>query len=232
MEPTLEKKEKSYMEPTLEKKEKSYLDYLDKTFLEELNYKIWSTKGARFNASQRLLKISRLSNLCTSLFSVYLIAVGLLSVYNLYNTTVISENVIAFSVTCLSILLLVFTLMENSRDYNRKAKEYHDCSLELSRIYNKLRIFKTLTIEDTDKKREEFARQIADAYQDILAKHENHDPIDHEIFKTSKAKYHKLNGFDVFLIKVKYYLNTAFIYHLLIILPPVIIVFMIYISRA
>ncbi|GEO02818.1 hypothetical protein AAE02nite_04820 [Adhaeribacter aerolatus] len=220
------------MEPKSEKKEKSYLDYLDKTFLEELNYKIWSTKGARFNASQRLIKISRLSNLCTSLFSVYLIAVGLLSVYNLYNSTAINENVIAFSVTCLSILLLVFTLIENSRDYNRKSKEYHDCSLELSRIYNRLRIFKTLTNDVTDKKREEFTIQIADAYQDILAKHENHDPIDHQIFKTSKARYHKLNGFDVFIIKIKYYIYTAFIYHLLIILPPVIIAYMIYISKA
>ncbi|GAA3769609.1 hypothetical protein GCM10022423_23830 [Flavobacterium ginsengiterrae] len=29
----------------------TYKDYLNKTFLEELNYKIWSTKGSRFNAS-------------------------------------------------------------------------------------------------------------------------------------------------------------------------------------
>jgi hypothetical protein len=36
--------------------QKTYKDYLDKTFLEELNYKIWSTKGSRFNASTRLTK--------------------------------------------------------------------------------------------------------------------------------------------------------------------------------
>jgi hypothetical protein len=28
--------------------EKSHKDYLEKTFLEELNYKIWTTKGSRF----------------------------------------------------------------------------------------------------------------------------------------------------------------------------------------
>lgn len=218
------------MEPVTKKK-KSYLDYLDKTFLEELNYKIWSTKGARFNASERLLEISRLSNLCTSLFSVYLIAVGLLSVYNLYNSSFINENVIAFSVTCLSILLLVFTLIENAKDYNRKAKEFHDCSLELSRLYNKLRIFKTLRNDVTDKDREEFTRIIADAYQDILAKHENHAPIDHEIFKTTKAKYHELTRFKVFLIKIEYYFKTSFIYHLLIILPPILIILLIFKSK-
>lgn len=91
---------------TSEKKKKSYLDYLEKTFLEELNYKIWSTKGARFGANQRLIKMSRLSNLCSSLFSVYLVTVGLLSVYSLYNSEVVNENILAFSVTCLSIISL------------------------------------------------------------------------------------------------------------------------------
>lgn len=89
-------------------KKKSYKDYLDKTFIEELNYKIWSTKGSRFNANKRLLKIANLSNLCTSMLSVYLITVGLLSVYNIYSTENIDENLIAYSITCLSILLLVF----------------------------------------------------------------------------------------------------------------------------
>ena len=42
---------------------KNYKDYLDKTFLEELNYKIWTTKGSRFNANKRLLRVSKLSNL-------------------------------------------------------------------------------------------------------------------------------------------------------------------------
>jgi hypothetical protein len=41
----------------MEKKEKKKRikskEYLDKTFLEELNHKIWCTKGARFNADSR-----------------------------------------------------------------------------------------------------------------------------------------------------------------------------------
>lgn len=36
--------------------------YLEKSFLEELNYKIWSTKGARFEADKRLTIISKMSN--------------------------------------------------------------------------------------------------------------------------------------------------------------------------
>lgn len=207
----------------MEEKKKTYLDYLDKTFLEELNYKIWSTKGARFHANERLLKISKLSNLCTSLLSVYLIAIGLLSVYNIYGTSFLNENVIAYSVTCLSILLLVFTQIENAKEYGKKAKEYHDCSLKLSRIYNELRVFKTLKVNPTDKDRESFARQLAEKYENILDRNANHNPIDYDMFRSTKREYHKLTHWKVAWIKVRFYFATFFIYHLLIGLPPILV---------
>ena len=37
-------------------------EYLEKTFLEELNHKIWCTKGARFSADARFKKKSKFSN--------------------------------------------------------------------------------------------------------------------------------------------------------------------------
>ena len=70
-------------------------DYLEKTFLEELNYKIGSTEGSRFNANKRLLEISRISNLCNSILSVYIIALGALSFITLqfsYNMFFWSES--------------------------------------------------------------------------------------------------------------------------------------------
>ncbi|CAZ97428.1 Conserved hypothetical membrane protein [Zobellia galactanivorans] len=208
---------------TLEKK-KSYKDYLDKTFLEELNYKIWSTKGSRFNASKRLRKVADLSNLCLSMLSVYLIAVGLLSVYNIYSTETIDENLIAYSITCLSILLLVFGQIENAKDFGTKAKQFHTCGLELSKLYNDLRIFKTLKEKPKLNEKKEFAEKISDKYERILERHENHEPIDHNMFKALKADYHELSKIDVYKIKADYYIKTSLIYHTLIILPPIIIV--------
>lgn len=205
-------------------KKKSYKDYLDKTFLEELNYKIWSTKGSRFNANKRLVKIADLSNLCTSMLSVYLIAVGLLSVYNIYSTNTIDENLIAYSITCLSILLLVFGQIENAKDFSTKAKQYHNCGLELSSLYNDLRIFKTLTDKPKLKEKRAFSEKISEKYERILERHENHHPIDHDMFKASKAEYHELNKWDVIKIKTDYYLRTSIIYHILIILPPTVII--------
>lgn len=74
--------------------QRSYRDYLNKTFLEELNYKIWTTKGCRFNASSRLLKTAKLSNLAINMISVYLTITGLLTVYNL-NSNIIDNNLLS-----------------------------------------------------------------------------------------------------------------------------------------
>ena len=201
---------------------KTYKDYLDKTFLEELNYKIWSTKGSRFNASTRLTKISRLSNLSISILSVYLTAVGLLSVYNIsFNT--LDSNLIAYSITCLSILILVFGQIENAKDFTMKAKEFHNCGLELSKIYNDLRIFKTLTEDQTIANKEKFTKEISEAYQRVLERHENHLQIDNDLFKTKTAKYHLLSKYDIYKIKFNYYIRTVFLYHFLIISPPAVI---------
>lgn len=206
-------------------KPKNYLDYLDKTFLEELNYKVWSTKGSRFNASTRLTKIARWSNFSLTMLSVYLASVGLLSVYNInVSSNKLDENLIAYSITCLSILTLVLGQIENAKDYTMKAKEFHNCGLELSKIYNDLRIYKTLTEKQTLAEKEQFAKKLSDEYQRILEKHDNHQQIDNDKFKTTKAKYHEMNKWDVFVINCRYYIRTIFIYHLLIILPPIIII--------
>lgn len=202
---------------------KTYKDYLDKTFLEELNYKLWSTKGIRFGASTRLTQTANLSNLSINLLSVYLTAVGLLGVYNLHFNQ-LNEDLIAYSITSLSILALVFGQIENAKDFSVKSKEFHDCGLELSEVYNELRIYKTLTENQTIKDKEIFAKKISDQYQNILERYENHLTIDNELFKTKTAKYHLLSNYDVFKIKIEYYFRTKFAYHFLIVFPPIIII--------
>lgn len=202
---------------------KTYKDYLDKTFLEELNYKLWSTKGIRFGASTRLTKTSQLSNLSINLLSVYLTAVGLLGVYNLHFNN-LNEDLIAYSITSLSILLLVFGQIENSKNFSVRSKEFHTCGLELSEIYNEVRIYKTLTENQSLSDKELFAKSISRKYQKVLERYENHSTIDSAFFKTSTAKYHLLSNYDIFKIKAEYYFRTKFLYHFLIVVPPVIII--------
>jgi hypothetical protein len=206
--------------------EKTYKDYLDKTFLEELNYKIWATKGSRFNANKRLLLIARWSNLCQSILSVYLIAIGLLSVYNIYTSGSIDENVIAYSITILSVLLLLFGQIENAKDFKTKAKEFHNCGLELSELYNKLRIFKTLDEDANEKKQRNFAEELSKDYQRVLMRHENHNTLDFDLLRARNWKYHEMKFVEVILLYIKHYFHTRLLYHLLIFIPPIVIIYL------
>lgn len=206
--------------------QKSHRDYLNKTFLEELNYKIWVTKGCRFNASMRLVKTGKLSNLAINMISVYLTIAGLLTVYNI-NSNIIDDNLLAYLITSLSILALVFGQIENSKNYSLKAKEFHNCGLELSEVYNKLRIFKTLEENPTQESRIKFTEEISNSYQRVLEKYDNHLPIDNNIFKTKTAEYHNLGKVEIVRYKLDYYFYTYFLYHVLIIVPAIFIVLLI-----
>ncbi|MEQ8470687.1 MAG: SLATT domain-containing protein [Marinoscillum sp.] len=201
---------------------RTYLDYMDKTYLEELNYKIWSTKGARFQAHQRLSRTARLSMISSSLLNAYLIVAGLLSVYNIYNESAVSDNLMAYVITSLSILLLVFTQVEGSKRYEVRAKEFHDCALALSRLYDQLRIFKTPKTNTSEKEKISFAEQLTDKYEDILARTDNHHANDFNLFRTKKPDYHLLKPRQVWLIKARSYFTSYFFYHLLIGSPVVV----------
>ena len=149
-------------------------EYLDKTFLEELNHKIWCTKGTRFNADSRFKKKSKLSNISVSILSAYLIIASLFSVYNINQNS--DDNIISYLVTALSILLLVVSMHESNQDYKLRAFNFHSCGLELAEIYNRLRTFKTLEgeTEISESEISDFCFEINNKYQSILNKYAWH----------------------------------------------------------
>ncbi|MBE9577416.1 SLATT domain-containing protein [Flavobacterium proteolyticum] len=199
-------------------------EYLEKSFLEELSYKIWSTKGARFQADKRLTVISKMSNISFSILSAYLIIAGLIAVYNL-NKNDENLNLINYLITALSIIQLVLAQYENSQDYKLKAKNFHDCGLELSVLYNKLRIFKTLKTNPNENEIYNFCKELSEEYQVILAKYENHHPIDYQNFKKTQRGYFKeLTDKDSIIIKIKYIWICYGWYSLLIVSPPLLII--------
>lgn len=195
--------------------------YLDKDFSVELNYKFWTTKGARFIASHRLKSINKLSSYSVGFLSAYLIILGLLSVYNVETIQIITPQQFAFISTGLSILILVFSQLEGSNEYRLRAEKFHDCALEISELYNKLRYLKTSdkNIIEINKLSEELSIE----YANVLRRYENHKYIDFLKFKTTKNDYFKLNIFKVVLINLRYYFNTQLLYHVLILLAPFLI---------
>lgn len=195
--------------------------YLNKDFSVELNYKFWTTKGARFTASSRLKKINKLSSYSIGFLSGYMIIIGLLSVFKLNNDQLVSSDQLGFITTGLSILILVFSQLESANDYALKADKFHNCALEIGELYNKLRYLKTNL--KNEEEINSLAQELSIEYGNVLKKYENHEPIDFEYFKTSKNDYFKLSRLKVFIIQCEYYLRTKFLYHFLIIAPAVII---------
>lgn len=197
--------------------------YLEKSFLEELNYKIWSTKGVRFEADKRLKTISKMSNISLSILSAYLIIASLISVYNINSTH--SFNLINYIVTALSIILLVLSQYENSQDYKLRAKDFHNCGLELSILYNKLRTFKTLNENASEYENRNFTTKLSEEYQVILSKYENHISIDYSNFMINNRGYFKeITDQDVKKIKKKNFWIKYGWYSLIIILTPLLII--------
>ena len=202
-------------------------EHLDKDFLEELKHKIWSTKGTRFTADSRLKTIAKYSTLSISFLSAYLIIFGLVSVYNLYNPNSLNPNIIAFTITALSILVLVFSLLENAQNYPVKAKNFHDCALDLADLYNELQNYKSYEKNASESEKLEFCNNLQKEYQNILRRYENHAPIDNKKFKIKFPDYYEIKWYDWIWTQVMYFLNTRFIYLSMMIVPGVILYFVI-----
>jgi hypothetical protein len=191
----------------------------------ELNYKMWVTKGARFCASHRLNSINDASTKALTFLSAYLIIIGLVPTFLPTVNDKVPPELIGLSTVGISILVLVYSLIESSRRYSLRAHLYHDCALRIGRLYDALRQAKT--VQSGDAKAEEIKRITSD-YERTLDLFENHSPIDYAIFQTQKPDYFKLSRRKSFFIRVNAYYHATFRYHLLILLPPTVVAILYY----
>lgn len=198
--------------------------YLEKSFLEELSLKVWTTKGARFQADQRLRSKARMSNISMSIFSAYLIIASLISVY-VGSHADINFQLINYFVTALSIILLVLTQYESAQDYKSRAEKLHKCGLDISAIYNEIRIFKTLPLNPCDEKTRKFCEDISHRYQGILSNYENHISIDYAMFKTTQLHYFdQLDSKEIKKIKRNLWWGVNGWYTMLLVGTPIIFI--------
>lgn len=188
---------------------------LDNSWEQELNYKLWSTKSSRFNTSNRLKEKAFLSNLSLAFLSSYLIIINLFPAF--FDAIEVSENMISFFTTAISILLLTYSQIEFSNEYRLNAHIFHKCALKLSDLYNELRRAKEIS---GTKEKDDKILEISEKYSEVLYTYENHSPIDFDMFKASKPEYHKLSKWSVYKIKLQYFIKVRLQYTLLVILPP------------
>lgn len=189
---------------------------MSKTYLDELDYKLYYTKGARFEAHDRLKRTAKLSMISANLLNAYLIVAGLLAVYNIHSEELISTNLMAYLITSLSILLMVFNQLEAMKHYAQRGEAFLHCALALSSLYEELRIFQTLKVSPSEKEVEDFAYQIKTSYELTLKDSENHLPIDYDLYRSKKRKQLGLSQAQTTYIRLKHYVTSYLFYHLLI----------------
>ena len=146
----------------------------------------------------------------------------MINIYEIPFYTKLPDNYLAFGTTALSILILIFSQFESSRNYQIATEKHHQCALEISELYNSLRYFKSKNGGITQAE----IISISKKYENLLKRYENHDNIDFQKFTTTKPKYFELSRIDCFKIGMIYWINTSMKYHLFIYLP--IIVFFVF----
>ncbi|MFN8431069.1 MAG: SLATT domain-containing protein [Spirosomataceae bacterium] len=203
-----------------------HLSHLNKTFFEELSYKLWSTKGARFKAHSRLISKNNKSVSSLAFLTAYLIIFGLVGVYQNKTHPLFEDHIINFGSLAGSILVLIFSLLEGMKDYKLNAHLYHTCALEISHLYNQLRIKKTLVFdENSTEEITSFCEEIDRQYTDILMKYPNHEDIDYKLFMLEKKDYFdNITKFEKFYWNSIHFFYNSFFYYLLIIVPPILLV--------
>lgn len=114
--------------------------------------------------------------------------------------------------------------MESSSNYTLKAHKFHECGLEINSLYKRLRKLKSkYTNKEKDDEFWTQVEDIDDKYDLILKRFENHDDIDSKLFRVSYPNYpdHNIGPAKIFFIKLKHYVTTKMLYHLMIYIPPV-----------
>jgi hypothetical protein len=195
-------------------------NYLQGAFHRELNYKLWSTKGARFVAARRL-KLKASASLCAiSMMSFYLIIFSLIPAYTDPSHLPTSEANLALINVSLGVFVLMLSQILNRSDFQRRSDRYHECALAIAKLYNRLRTKKTM---EESSLTPEFVREINEEYDEVLDRYENHEQIDFDLFRAKRPKYkdHDIKWFKIPWYYTKYYFGTLFGYHCLIVIPLV-----------
>jgi hypothetical protein len=185
-------------------------------FGSELDRKIWLTKGARFNAYRRLRKQHELSLRAISFLSAYLIV---LSIFLLLPDIGLDESgrrVAGVGTIAMSLFILVLSLLESTKNAQLRAEVHHNCGLDLSRLYDRLRIALTSAAADRVT-----LQTIADEYGNILQRfNENHEPEDDLLFRAQhKVGFGRIATWRVHWVER---IRIAGFYWALILVPPVV----------
>lgn len=184
---------------------------------ENLLNKIWTTRGCRFQAHKRLNEVNNWSTWTVNILTVYIISLSILSLNPPTSHSFLSGKTGSIFMICLSISILLISVLENSKSYKLRGDNMHRCAKELSATYNEICQIRDGIITSQIPER---LIEISNKYQATIDKYDdNHTDLDYIKFQAINYSVFKLTKFQKFIIDLKYFFLVKGIYILLIIVP-------------
>ena len=186
-------------------------------YIQTLKTKIWTTRGARFNAYRRLSRRSRITTYLISIYSAYvLIASSFEEQLSIYFPEAPSTlKIVLFSS---SLIILLLSVIESSSRYEIAAYNLHENAKKLSPLIEKL---DQLATSQASANTLESATSISEEYTDIINScPENHSSVDYEKFKIDHPE---LSPHKNRLLTLAHYYFSSIIFLLTIFTPLILI---------
>ncbi|HEY0970180.1 MAG TPA: SLATT domain-containing protein [Gemmatimonadales bacterium] len=151
-----------------------------RAFGDQLAYRIWTTRGARFNAHRRLRSHTVWSHWALACLAVYLTVLTWAMTMPVFRVSSEMQAKISVVVSALSLLMVVVSLMESGQNHAVRAERLHSSAVDLGGLGSRVDAARERAGDVVSPELEELAR---DFHGMIKSCQENHDEIDYELFR-------------------------------------------------
>lgn len=147
-------------------------------FIEKLKTDAWRTAGARYNAARRLKRRDLFATISLSIFSATGVGLAVLQRVYCFKSGTQADNYITALSVCLSVFLLVISLIEWGAGNSVKADRLHQNAEELNSFQRRLGLALVNFGAGTNPSQQE-AERLLQEYDEIKQRCSyNHDPLD------------------------------------------------------
>ena len=140
------------------------------------------TANSRFEASRRMKRCYNASTLCIAMLSFEIIVLNLLVFIPALRLDSVSITV---TTVCLSVFVLVLSLILSQLQYDKKASKFHKCANALKNLENSIDIRISSGESPSIEEIKEFNKDYADI---IKTSNLNHSSVDYDWAKIKEAK--------------------------------------------
>jgi hypothetical protein len=185
---------------------------------DELLGKMWKTKSARFNAHARLRRKRFYSASATTILAFYVVVISILPLSHITIRSPEAESLLAFISIVTSVFLVIVTLLEGGKNYEREADRMHKCALEISGLYN---YFQSLSLSDAEAVRTETAEKYSRILSDTDVHHADVDFLSFRISEWQALKSSRVRLLVDIARFLFLWVGEYWLYAALILIPPI-----------